>query len=152
MEGLVLAPDTDPVEKIRHLEEEISTFIIQSPSVSAYPVSPAQLKSRIFDQQTHLSPSPSRNLGAGHTRDPSSTSGVDRQSPNAIGSPNASGIALPHASLDIMNINLNSGSPDSRYRSESSSPQINAKGSDPFMDLLFSGWNPDLPDPILLHH
>jgi hypothetical protein len=26
-----------------------------------------------------------------------------------------------------------------------------AGDSDPFMDLLFSGWNPDLPDPARLN-
>jgi hypothetical protein len=49
--------------------------------------------------------------------------------------------------------------PESRLRSETGSPDMAAAGkqagsgdSDPFMDLLFSGWNPDLPEPSVLDH
>lgn len=37
--------------------------------------------------------------------------------------------------------------------SASPDPSTSKKGgeSDPFMDLLFSGWNPDLPDPTRLN-
>jgi len=44
---------------------------------------------------------------------------------------------------------------DARLRSETGSPQVQTISSgdpDPFMDLLFSGWNPDLPNPPLLNH
>jgi hypothetical protein len=63
---------------------------------------------------------------------------------------------LPHASLDMMNMNLiPSDSPKSRYSSESGSPELRtalSKEPEPFMDMLYSGWNPDLPDPPLLNH
>lgn len=39
---------------------------------------------------------------------------------------------------------------------ESNSPELRPatqkNDSDPFMTLLFSGWNPDLPDPPVLNH
>jgi hypothetical protein len=115
----------------------------------------AQLKGQLYDRQMHMSPSPGRSMGIGHGRHLSNASGIDKQSPKPVGSPNSSGISLPQASLDVMNMNLLSESPGPRYRSGSDSPQIpglSSKGSDLFMDLLFSGWNPDLPDPVLLHH
>lgn len=47
-------------------------------------------------------------------------------------------------------------SPENRFRGESNSPELRSAtqkdGSDPFMTLLFSGWNPDLPDPPVLNH
>lgn len=53
-------------------------------------------------------------------------------------------------------MNLISESPEARFRSESGSPELrhssSKNGPDPFMDLLFSGWNPDLPDPPVLNH
>jgi hypothetical protein len=62
------------------------------------------------------------------------------------------GITLPRASLAMSLIAP--GSPDSRLRDTTGSPDLSGgkKGdSDPFMDLLFSGWNPDLPDPARLN-
>lgn len=48
------------------------------------------------------------------------------------------------------------GSPDIRFRGESDSPELRSAtrkdSPDPFMTLLFSGWNPDLPDPSVLNH
>jgi len=46
-------------------------------------------------------------------------------------------------------------SPDTRFRDSTDSPDLNGgkkNDIDPFMDLLFSGWNPDLPDPARLNH
>lgn len=51
-----------------------------------------------------------------------------------------------------------SHSPETRFRSESGTPELrssnlrNSNGSEQFMDLLFLGWNPDLPDPGTLNH
>ncbi len=63
------------------------------------------------------------------------------------------GIALPQ--LNLINI-ITSESPETRFRSASGSPVMQdvsgRSSSDPFMDLLFSGWNPDLPDPATLNH
>lgn len=66
------------------------------------------------------------------------------------------GISLPRASLSMMS--LASENNEARFRSESDSPKLHsghsktASGGDPFMELLFSGWNPDLPDPSTLNH
>jgi hypothetical protein len=43
------------------------------------------------------------------------------------------------------------------FRSDSVSPGlpssgVHQSGDDPYMSLLFSGWNPDLPDPATLRH
>ncbi|KAJ3879070.1 hypothetical protein F5051DRAFT_486390 [Lentinula edodes] len=111
VEGLTLAPETDPLEKIRQLEEQISS-----------------LKSKLYEKDANArSTSPTQ---------PSTTASVPSQSPSP------KGISLPHAALSIA---------DPSYRAESSSPDIGANG-DPFMELLFIGWNPDLPDPATLNH
>jgi hypothetical protein len=47
-------------------------------------------------------------------------------------------------------------SPELRLRGSTHSPELHTvslkDNSDPFMTLLFSGWNPDLPDPPVLDH
>lgn len=104
---------------------------------------PAQLKSKLYEKQAESrSPRPTRVT-------PTATAeSLSRQS-------DAGGITLPHASLALMNL-IAPDSPGTRFRSASGSPElqdISAKSnSDPFMDLLFSGWNPDLPDPATLNH
>ncbi|EAU93065.2 hypothetical protein CC1G_06785 [Coprinopsis cinerea okayama7 len=65
-------------------------------------------------------------------------------------------MTLPRASL-AMNL-IAPETPESRLRSETGSPdatagkQASSGDTDPFMDLLFSGWNPDLPEPSVLDH
>ncbi|KAK7058889.1 hypothetical protein VNI00_001513 [Paramarasmius palmivorus] len=125
VEGLTLAPDTDPVEKIKQLEEQISTlknklFEVQAASAS---------RSGTPSQSTSILPAPSTEIG---------------------------GISLPHASLSMTN-SLSPSNSDIQFRSESGSPELRTatstkSGADPFMDLLFLGWNPDLPDPATLNH
>lgn len=109
VEGLTLAPDTDPIEKIKQLEDQISL-----------------LKQRLYDKQ-----------------------GGNRSASPGAGGSDEGGITLPRASLAMSLIAPGSDDGDS------SSPDVNGgkKGgdSDPFMDLLFSGWNPDLPDPARLN-
>ncbi|KAF9569661.1 hypothetical protein CPC08DRAFT_652540 [Agrocybe pediades] len=125
VEGLRLAPDTDPVEKIKELEEKI-----------------AELKSKLYE----------KNMGSPHSG-PLSPSGAAGSS-SGHASSDAAGISLPHASLTVMNL-IAPGSPETRFRSTSRSPELqnaNVSNPDPFMDLLFSGWNPDLPDPATLNH
>jgi len=47
-------------------------------------------------------------------------------------------------------------SPELRVRGSTHSPELRSispkERLDPFMTLLFSGWNPDLPDPPVLDH
>lgn len=79
---------------------------------------------------------------------PSTSSSANRQAPDV------GGIALSHSSLAVGNM-LTPESPERRFRTTSGSPELQSvslKSSDPFMDLLFSGWNPDLPDPNILNH
>ncbi|KAJ7786406.1 hypothetical protein B0H16DRAFT_1490342 [Mycena metata] len=116
VDGLTLAPDTDPVEKIRQLEAQI-----------------AQLKNKLHERHGSRSSSPR---------------------PGSVGNGSDGGISLPHASLAMMN--LISPEAEAQFRgSESGSPELRtiSQGSpDPLMDLLFLGWNPDLPDPTTLNH
>jgi hypothetical protein len=56
----------------------------------------------------------------------------------------------------MMNL-VTANSPEARFRSQSGSPELytlnsNKNCPDPFMDLLFLGWNSDLPDPATLNH
>lgn len=66
----------------------------------------------------------------------------------------SAGIVLPHASMSMMNL-VSEISPDMSFHNGSDSPDIGlskSSGADPFMDLLFLGWNTDLPDPTTLNH
>lgn len=68
----------------------------------------------------------------------------------------AGGIALPRASLSMMNM-ISPEIPDGQHPQDGT-PQLSTAAkpnkikTDPFMDLLFSGWNPDLPEPAVLGH
>ncbi|KAG6829381.1 hypothetical protein H0H92_004649 [Tricholoma furcatifolium] len=131
VEGLTLAPEIDPLEKIKQLEEQIS-----------------HLKSRLFEREiTSGSTSPPRAPGilyADAVSLPSSSSQI------------SGGISLP-ASLPVTNP---TASPPFHIRSETRTPEIlnntadgcPASSPDPYIDLLFLGWNPDLPDPATLNH
>ncbi|KAF9499743.1 hypothetical protein BDN71DRAFT_1441313 [Pleurotus eryngii] len=125
VEGLTLAPDTNPVEKIKELEEQIT-----------------QLKERLLAQERSVSPQ----------RHPSLHSQLSGNKPTL----ESGGITLPHASLNESMITMMDDSPPSGLRSHNGSPDNNCptpkSGSVPFMDLLFSGWNPDLPEPAVLNH
>ncbi|KAH9486845.1 hypothetical protein JR316_0000910 [Psilocybe cubensis] len=124
VEGLRLAPDTDPVEKIKELEDQI-----------------AELKSKLYDKQNASASPSSTRL----------TPPVPAGDPNGFTESDGGGIALPQAPLNIIDL-IAPDSPQTRFRSSSGSPQLQKPGTDPFMDLLFSGWNPDLPDPTTLNH
>ncbi|KAF9056260.1 hypothetical protein BJ165DRAFT_1336075 [Panaeolus papilionaceus] len=128
VEGLTLAPDTDPVERIRELEDQIT-----------------QLKTKLYEKQTGASSSSTAAAPS-----PAGTGRDASRQPSDNG-----GITLPQASLALMNL-VAPDDQDARFRSSSSSPTVPnvsvKSSSDPFMDLLFSGWNPDLPDPTTLNH
>ena len=116
----------------------------------------AQLKSQLNESRNGASRSisPSRHAqfvtGGGKYGSGSSNSG---RTPDD--SPTAGGIVLPHASLDVLQ-NLSPIGSDSRPASVGS-PELRHPGRvrsvpDPLMDMLFSGWDPDLPDPDTLDH
>lgn len=64
------------------------------------------------------------------------------------------GISLPQVSLANMHvIGSESPVPAASQLTDAGHSIMNSQGGlDPFMDLLFSGWNPDLPDPGTLNH
>ncbi|KAI0932008.1 hypothetical protein AcV5_004643 [Taiwanofungus camphoratus] len=136
VEGLPIAPDVDPVEKIRVLEEQIS-----------------QLKSQLNEARSFVSQpaSPTRRF-LSNGRGLSSISTSSKHTPDA--SPTECGIVLPHVSLDPVN-GSSSGSPVSQFRGSSGSPEMRyANGSRPgsASGLLYAAWDPDLPDPDTLNH
>jgi hypothetical protein len=150
VEGLTLAPETDPLEKIKVLEEQICTRSLALNHKSTEILLKAQLRNKLYDQQMRFSPNQSHHPSSYSDL---STSAVYQHAPSTITHPTFTGISLPHVSLDMNP--TSSGGPDSRIRNENGSQEaqsINSKNSDPFMDLFFSGWNPDLPDPPLLNH
>lgn len=65
-----------------------------------------------------------------------------------------SSIALPRASLNLSldssdQTRLNTNDELAGYGMSQTAGQQNIK-NDPYMDLLFLGWNPDLPEPVVL--
>ncbi|KAI9445291.1 hypothetical protein H4582DRAFT_2108984 [Lactarius indigo] len=102
VEGLPLAPDADPLEKIKELEEQVRHHFHQSPSSGSVTLSPDLEPCGI------TAPSPWH-----HTA-------VDRN-------------AVPSGSPEVL----------------SCQP---VHHSDSLTGLIYSGWNPDLPEPDVLDH
>ena len=77
------------------------------------------------------------------------------RSPPDTASPNGNGISAAHAQVDVAKTSA-ADSPDSQMRASTSSPEMlqgnSNRGTDPLMDMLFVGWDPDLPDPEVLNH
>ena len=77
------------------------------------------------------------------------------RSPPDTASPNGNGISAAHVQIDIAKA-LAVDSPDSQMRASTSSPEMlqgsNNRGTDPLMDVLYSGWDPDLPQLDVLSH
>ncbi|EGO27168.1 hypothetical protein SERLADRAFT_366694 [Serpula lacrymans var. lacrymans S7.9] len=138
VEGLTLTPDTDPMEKIRLLEEEVF-----------------QLKSKLQERTIA-----SRSTSPQHLSTQHRTYNQSLHSSNYSLSPAGSQLSDPvhsSASPDIYVGRVSSAEcPEVGYRNEKNSPEVLGIGSksnaDSFMDLLFSGWNPDLPEPHVLDH
>ncbi|KIY62449.1 hypothetical protein CYLTODRAFT_438894 [Cylindrobasidium torrendii FP15055 ss-10] len=129
VDGLTLAPEIEPLEKIRQLEAQITS-----------------LKSQLFEQQARPT---SRNASAG----PSSQTSPSPILPRPL--LDKGGIALPHMSImSVLKSEEHAASPSTTDSPDSngSSASSNGKKPDHFMELLFSGWNPDLPDPVTLNH
>ncbi|KAH9175252.1 hypothetical protein EDB89DRAFT_2241094 [Lactarius sanguifluus] len=114
VEGLPLAPDADPVEKIKELEKQV---VPQSPS--------------------HLRPPSSHHFHQ------SPSSGSVTLSPDL----EPCGITAPspwhHTAADLNAVS--SGSPEVLSRQP-------VRHSDSLTGLIYSGWNPDLPEPDVLDH
>lgn len=150
VEGLTLAPETDPVQKIRELEDEISQLRNQ--------LHEQQLQNQINQRATKhpgtASSEPSPGAIATSSTTQTSTARSHTSSPAGYnGTPGRTPMALTHI--------LTPDSPETlaeRLREASKSPEVASTSSlktinsERYMELLFSGWNPDLPPPELLHH
>ncbi|KAI0639794.1 hypothetical protein C8Q77DRAFT_1214234 [Trametes polyzona] len=139
VEGLPIAPNVEPSERIRMLEEQICESLCHSTChPTLVPIS--------------RNPSPTQEPAErnGHRIASGSSNG---QTPE--NSPNGGGIVLPHASLDAVH-QLSPDSTGSLPRGSTSSPELRHGNHqampDPLMDMLFAGWDPDLPDPDTLDH
>ena len=134
VEGLTLAPDTDPLEKIKELEDQICEpqFLRYLLKFTLYT---ASLKSQLYSRPTvSTSPQPSTSIA------PS-------------GNQSIATMTVP----TLVNVISANNSPETRFQSTSQSPElqtihVKTLDSDPFLDILFLGWNPDLPDPASLNH
>ncbi|KAH9937080.1 uncharacterized protein B0H18DRAFT_1081363 [Fomitopsis serialis] len=136
IDGLTVAPEVDSAERIRQLEDHI-------------------LKSQLQHQQRTLASGSVSPPAIAHYTHPNAASGSLSTSSgrSSAGSPNVSGMAVAHPSLDYGN-GLSTNSPDSQGRSSASSPEMTRPGSgpDPLMDVLCAGWDPHLPEPPVLNH
>jgi len=151
VEGLTLAPHTNPLDKIKELEGEIRKGYSKIYSTLLYDISPVRLKSRLHEDQEALprSFSPSRQPASMFMSDLVAQSRCITQPEDAM-------ISLLPVSMSMAN-NTNShattcvrnqyGISDSYAPNCPPGPNLES-----FMDLLFSGWNPDLPDPAMLNH
>ncbi|KAG1755187.1 uncharacterized protein EDB91DRAFT_278719 [Suillus paluster] len=134
VEGLTLAPDTNPLEKIRLLEEEVS-----------------RLKMQLQEQRnTGLSESSQQPLRrVSHLRPESASSSFTSgsQATSSVQTP-----SLPYQKDRILPGHLH----DSDPRDNSNSPELYEVGhkssTDTILDIIYSGWNPDLPERNVLEH
>ena len=146
VEGLKLAPHTNPLDKIKELENEIRKGYSKIYLTLLYDIPLVHLKSRLYEEQEALScsSSPSHPPASMLMSDPIAQSRRTTQPEDATTS------LLP-VSMSMGGNNTNSHTttgPHNQYRTlESYTPSLES-----FMDLLFSGWNPDLPEPAILNH
>ncbi|KAF8481091.1 hypothetical protein DFH94DRAFT_441748 [Russula ochroleuca] len=138
VEGLPLAADADPLEKIRELEEQV-----------------AALTRKLRSQRGSMSPS--RSQSPNHLRPPSShlinrspSSGTITLSPEF----EPSGVATPTPWVETP-LDRNAV-PPSKTATQMGSPGMVSPQpvhhSDPLSSLIHSGWNTDLPEPAVLDH
>ncbi|TFY79041.1 hypothetical protein EWM64_g4966 [Hericium alpestre] len=132
VEGLPLAPDVDPLDKIKDLEEQVAQLR-------------KKLKSRRRGSSVSRSPSPNHLSPAMTTAQAYSSTSSPATKFSSIG---------PYSPDNDRGANMHRMSIDRSTHSESPELRFNSSGrrSDAFNSLLFSGWNPDLPDPAALDH
>lgn len=128
VDGLNLASDTDPVEKIRLLEEEVSKLKaqIQEQSLSGPSLGPSTSHQGLFRlESTHSSPASGSQLltTTGH-----------HSSHHTIGNPSS----LTHHHFPQGSPGTNNAA--HRYPTDDDS------------GLIHTGWNTDLPEPHILDH
>lgn len=151
VEGLPLAPDADPFEKIRELEEQVGTLLYNRPCSIDLMSSLATLTRKLKSRRGSISPSRSRSPN--HLLPPSNHH--INYSPSSVSvtlSPELepSGIATPNQWSETPNAVPSSKSPHmGNVGLVSSQP---GRNTDSLSGLIYSGWNPDLPEPPVLDH
>jgi len=106
-----------------------------------------QLKSQLFEKEQALWHFiPKNRLKLPSKLSPASQTFLDPSRPVI----SASGITLPRGSMTTINSITSNGSLR-QVHSDSRSPGLD-NTSNPFRELFFSGWNPDLPNPDTLNH
>lgn len=117
----------------------------------------AQLRSQLNEARTFSSgsTSPPQHYIATHQRVGSGVSGGSAGRSPTGSSPNGSS-SIVSPTMEMVN-GVSMESPVSQLRGSSGSPEMlqsaGSRGNDPvMMDVLFSGWDPDLPDPEVLNH
>ncbi|KAH7911949.1 hypothetical protein BJ138DRAFT_1062114 [Hygrophoropsis aurantiaca] len=136
VDGLNLAPDIDPLEKIRLLEEEVS-----------------KLKTRLQEQNVIISSphltQPLRHHPQALLRPTSaSSSGSGSQSSGSL-----SNQLSQHAGKSPLNPSRPSESHCPKHDEHAELTDIgNRCSTDAILSLIYSGWNPDLPEPHILEH
>ncbi|KAF8730486.1 hypothetical protein AX14_005539 [Amanita brunnescens Koide BX004] len=108
----------------------------------------SRLKQKLYEQQTRRSTSPRqwsapRNSTA-RPRDLASNTASNHSS-------EFSSASLPRVSLSAVDMTAHEFH-ESKFDSGNRSPDAQSSNEDPLSDLLYSGWNPDLPDPATLDH
>lgn len=147
-----MAPDTNPLEKIRLLEEEVCTLHSLLNYMSAESL-PAKLKTQLQEQRNNGPSGPSQQLQRhlGQFRPGSASSSLNLES----GSPATSSIqtpSLPYPKDLIIPGHMD----DSDPRNNSNSPELyevrHKSSTDTILEIIYSGWNPDLPERSVLEH
>ena len=153
VEGLPLAADADPIEKIRELEEQVGVSIYYYPCSTVH-FCVATLTRKLKSQRGSVSLSPS--MSPNHLRPPSHHITHSPSSASITLSPEfeSRGIATtPNAWADVT-LDPNAV-PSSKSTNQMGSPGLispRPPHSDALSGLIHSGWNPDLPEPAVLDH
>ena len=151
VEGLPLAADADPLEKIRELEEQVGGLPCNRSCSIDLMFSLAILTRKLKSRPGSVSPSRSRSPNhllppSNHHVDYSPSSVTVTLSPEL----EPCGIATPNQWSETPNAVPSSKSPHSG--SPGMVPSQPGRNSDPLSGLIYSGWNPELPEPVALDH
>lgn len=139
VDGLPLAPDTGPLEKIKALEEQLSEWggLFFPDAQTLTPFHQDQLRNQL--RETGSIPGPSTTPSIQTPAVSSLLNASPELSPGVI--------VLPSVSLAT----AGSGSTPGSSPINNHSYPINSSPSPP-RELLIAGWNPDLPPPTIVNH
>ncbi|KAI0271381.1 hypothetical protein BC834DRAFT_922196 [Gloeopeniophorella convolvens] len=156
VDGLPLAPEIDPLDKIKELEEQVGTSVARSRRWSPLTPPSALLKRKLKSQRDSASPSPSQSPN--HLHPPSNHRRTHSASTSTAGfSPELEPCtAVSHPNGPLSQAVLNSSAMSSERLMHSESPEMHPSQpglpTNPLSGLIYSGWNPDLPEPADLDH